>query len=196
MKYVKERTWDRVLIAGTVLVVFAVLLSAVLGVRTLVEAARVDARARVVRDMATTTQALLTGLSRTWARERDSLRVLVAQRDTVLVTRVARVRTVDTLTLTDTIVVRDALTQCAALAQTCDAFRATATAALAVADSQHVADSVRIVATATRGAVLVTAVTDSLRVAERRISRRPTWKAMVASVATAVSVGFLGGAFR
>lgn len=121
------------------------------------------------------------------ARERDSLALETARRDTVLVTRIQRVVAVDTLTLTDTVIVRETLHQCAALAAECDAFRVSATAALAKADSTRAADSLAAV----RLALLV--VDRDRRITQ--LDRRPTWGTVMQSCTVAGAMGVVGGFF-
>lgn len=77
-------------------------------------------------------------------RERDSLRAVVARVDTVLVHRLRTVRDTAWLPADTSPVVRLAAcrAQLDSLATDCERFRATATAALANADSLHRADSV------------------------------------------------------
>lgn len=120
-----------------------------------------------------------------WDRERDSLALLVAQRDTVLVERIRRVTSVDTLTLTDTLVVRESLNQCSALAADCDAFRTTATAALLVADSLHRADSLARVALSLRVAL----TDDTLARTRRALAKAPTWKTTAGVGVVSVAAG-------
>ncbi len=107
-----------------------------------------------------------------WARERDSLALLTAQRDTVLVERIRRVTSIDTLTLTDTVTVRETLNQCSALAADCDAFRSIATQALAKADSLHRADSLSRIALSLR----VVLTDDTLARTRKALAKAPTWR--------------------
>ena len=138
-------------------------------------------RLAAVRDADAAAQLVWPAERARWGRERDSLIALTAARDTVLVTRIRTVRQIltDTLHQTDTLVVR----ACGELADGCAAFRATATAALALADSTRSADSSARVALGLR---LVTS-NDSLRRARRALDRAPTWR-------TTVEVGVVGSA--
>lgn len=104
--------------------------------RATVTAIREAERAAVLREG----DALLTHAlqhSRTLARERDSLAAVVARVDTVLVTRIRRIR--DTAWLPADTSPRVRLAACRAqldsLASDCDLFRRTATTALAKADT-------------------------------------------------------------
>lgn len=107
--------------------------------------ARADERARVLREGdALLQQALARGAA--LARERDSLRVLVAQVDTVLVTRLRTIR--DTAWMpadtTPVVVLAACRAQLDTLAQDCDTFRRAATTALAQADTIQRRDSAAI----------------------------------------------------
>lgn len=104
--------------------------------------ARADERARVLREGdALLQQALARGAA--LARERDSLRTVVAQVDTVLVTRLRTIR--DTAWLPADTTPRVRLAACRAqldtLAQDCETFRRAATTALAQADTIRRGDS-------------------------------------------------------
>lgn len=110
--------------------------------RATLAAVRDDERARVLAEGSALTRQALEHAQRL-ARERDSLAVLVAQRDTVLITRIKRVRDTAWLPADTTPAVR--LVACRAqldtLATACDTFRQAASVALAKADTSSRRDS-------------------------------------------------------
>lgn len=138
-------TYDRPRLAPVVVGVvlaLALLLALWCAVRATITAIRTDERAAVLRaGEAILTQSLVT--LRAVAHERDALRAVVRQRDTVLVTRLRTVRDTAWVPVDTTPVVRDAAcrAQLDTLASDCDAFRVSATAALASADTMRRRDS-------------------------------------------------------
>lgn len=121
----------------------ALVTAAVLAVRAI----RADTRAAVLREGDALLQQSLAH-ARTLARERDSLRLVVAHVDTVLVTRIRRVR--DTAWIpadtAPTVVLGACRAELTALASACESYRSAATTALAHADTLRRADSTTITA--------------------------------------------------
>lgn len=125
-----------------VVIALALAVALFFAARASVDAIRQDERATVLREGdALLRDALVRGA--TLARERDSLAAVVAQVDTVLVTRIRRIR--DTAWLpadtSPTVVLRACRAQLDSLATDCDAFRHAATTALAKADTSRRSDS-------------------------------------------------------
>lgn len=112
-------------------------------VATIDATARVEERAKVLAEGAALRDASLALAYRRWTVERDSLRALAALRDTVLVSRLRVVHDTTWLPADTTPTVRlfACRMQLDSLATACEAFRVTATRALAVADSQRTADT-------------------------------------------------------
>lgn len=110
--------------------------------RATIAAVRQDERTTVLRDGDTLLNAALAH-NRTLARERDSLAAVVAKVDTILVTRLRTIRDTAWLPADTSPTVR--LAACRAqldtLATGCDAFRRTALAAIAKADTTRRGDS-------------------------------------------------------
>jgi len=159
------------------------------GVRQYAHWSRADERQRVFAAADSLGAHSLSAARARWARERDSLAALVRQRDTVLIRSVRRVRDTTWLPRDTTPAVRLAAcrVELDTLAATCDAFRVTAAAALAAADSQHVVDS------ASRALLLVSRVADRDTIADvrRALARAPSWGTVVktAGVAAVVAAG-------
>lgn len=125
-----------------IVIALALAVALFFGARASVDAIRQDERATVLREGETLLrEALARGA--TLARERDSLAAVVAHVDTVLVTRIRRIR--DTAWMpADTspvVVLRACRAQLDSLATDCDAFRHAATTALAKADTSRRGDS-------------------------------------------------------
>lgn len=151
-----------------------------------------DVRRAALEQVQTAITFTLTRERNTWARERDSLASLVGQRDTVLRTQIVRVATLVHDTVTPPAV---AYPRCLAsldtLAQSCEQYRATASATIAVGDSLHRADSLRVRILGAR----VTASADSLhRVAAQRDSR-VAWPVCTGSGILAALVAYVVGRF-
>lgn len=169
------------------LAIFGVLAALVWVASRSLDAAHERGRTAAVADAKKAAEMVWPAERARWQRERDSLVAEAARRDTVLVDRIRRVTSVDTLTLTDTVIVRETLAACSALAADCAAFRATATAALAKADSVRVSDSTRT------WALLLShgAVTDSLRRTERQRDRRLSWRGVLGVGTASAGAGVL-----
>ncbi len=189
MNYYRARTpsW---LIVTVVAVTCAVL--TVTAVREYIARVRITERARVVTEAAALERSVRADMASAWQIELDSLRLLATSRDTV-VQRVLRVvhdtswLPADTSTAVRYGACRVTLDT---LASECAAFRVTASAALAVADSLHRADS----ASAHTFALVATVARDSLadarRAAATMVSRGTLWKnrAEYGAVGTATGV--------
>jgi len=119
-----------------VVIAFAIALALVLPARAVGRAIRQDERTKVLREGDALLRVALAH-GRTLARERDSLRAVVAHVDTVLVTRLRTIR--DTAWMPADTAPRVRLAACVAvldsLATDCALFRRTALAALAKADT-------------------------------------------------------------
>lgn len=155
----------------------ALALALALGVaaRATVTAIRQDERATVLAEgQALLRDALAHGAQ--LARERDSLRAVVAHVDTVLVTRVRHVR--DTAWLPADTTPRVRLAACRAqldtLASDCDTYRRVATAALAKADTITRRDAAAIAGLTVQLAAVRRA--DSLRTSREQRSAR--WRSL------------------
>lgn len=132
----------------------------------------------------------LTQARNEWAHERDSLVALVGQRDTVLRARLVRVETIVHDTVTPVAV---AFPRCVAqldtLAQSCEQYRATASAALAVSDSLHRADSLRVRILGARVATSDNALRDVSAQRDSRVS----WPVCTGSGILAALVAYVVG---
>ena len=158
-----------------VVIALAILAALFVAGRATVRAIAADERARVMRSGdALLQQALAHG--RRLAHERDSLAAVVARVDTVLVTRLQRVRDTAWLPADTASVVR--LAACTAeltgLATDCASFRHAATTALAKADTSRRGDSTVIAGLSTQLAAIRRA--DSLKAGE--LTRRSRWRAI------------------
>lgn len=158
-----------------VVIALALAVALFFAARTSVDAIRQDERATVLREgNALLREALARGA--TLARERDSLAAVVAQVDTVLVTRIRRIR--DTAWLpADTspvVVLRACRAQLDSLATDCDAFRHAATTALAKADTSRRSDSTVIAGLSWQLAAIRRA--DSIKAVA--LSRSSRWRSL------------------
>lgn len=156
-------------------IVLALALALWLMGRATVAAIRADERASVLRDGdALLAQALAYGAK--LSRERDSLAALVAQRDTVLVTRIRHIR--DTAWLPADTSPRVRLAACRAqldtLATDCDLFRRTATTALAKADTIQRRDAAALAGLSWQLAAVRRA--DSIKATQ--LSARSRWRSV------------------
>jgi hypothetical protein len=137
-----------------------------------VKAIRDNERAAVLRESDALLQQSLAH-SRALARERDSLLAVVATVDTVLITRIRRVR--DTTWIpadTSPVVVLAACrAELDALATACESYRVAATAALAHADTLRRADSTTI-----------TALTRQLAARPDTVPPRSRWRSLAGAV--------------
>ena len=113
-------------------------------------------------------------------RQVDSLRIEAAHRDTVLVHTIERARGEAAKPIppaSDTAALVAAVRSCRAALDTlvtdCDAFRATANAALATAQEQHAADSTRDAIRAQQ----LAAITRSRDAAQQQLAGRGKWQA-------------------
>lgn len=183
------------------LVWLAVCVALALGVyfagRASVAAIRRDERARVLDEGHRLADVLLSAERRHWAGLVDSLRRQTRAADTVLVTRLRTVRDTAWLPADPAPAVRYVAcrAQLDTLASDCATFRATATAALAAADSQHQTDTLTLRTMATQLAAIRRS--DSTKAVA--LARRPTWWTVAkgAMVGGAVaSVAHLIGARR
>lgn len=177
-----RRVWTDAAVGVAVAFVLAVALW-IAGTRT-VAAIRQDERAKLQQSG----DALLTAAlkhSATLRRERDSLAAEVAKVDTVLVTRIRRVR--DTAWLpadsSPAVVLRACRSELDALAADCNAFRQAATTALAKADTSRRSDSTVIAGLSLQLAAVRRA--DSLKATQ--LATRSRW----GLVARGVCVGSL-----
>lgn len=149
--------------------------------------ARDDERAKVLKEGAALRDASLSLAYRRWAHERDSLRALVDQRDTVLINRLRTVHDTAWLPADTAPTVRYAAcrAQLDSIATECAAFRAAANRARLVSDSQHVADT-----SALRGITLqLAAVRRADSTKASRLVARSNWRAAERGACIA-SVGF------
>jgi hypothetical protein len=185
-----RRDWTR-LVWGVVIAL--ALLAGLWYAGTLTLRAARDDERRIVLAEGDSLQQLATARGDTLRRALDSLRRAVRQVDTVLVSRLRTVR--DTAWLPDTILLtptnRSAavMTACRAqldtLASDCERFRATATTALATADSLHRADS----STVHAQSIITAGIARSRDAALKQLAARGTLRAFergvcVASLAT------------
>ena len=174
--------WLAVLVAALLAVV-------VFAARGAVGSLRAQERRRVYAEAQAWASQITPTERAAWRRQADSLRAVVTGRDTVLVTRLRTVRDTAWLPADTSPAVR--LVACRAaldsLADDCDAFRVSAVAALAVADTVHRADSV------TGRALLFATVAarDSLRTAQRQRDRAPTWRTVGSVGVVSMSAGAL-----
>lgn len=172
-----RRAWREALVSMAVAFVLAVALW-IAGSRT-VAAIRQDERAKLHREGDALLQQSLAH-ARTLRRERDSLAAVVARVDTVLVTRIRRVR--DTAWLpadtTPVVVLAACRVELDQLATACESFRVAATTALATADTLSRRDSA-VIAGLTRR-LAATRRADSATIAT--LSRRPRWRTLVGAV--------------
>ena len=182
------------------LVVTALLAGLVLAARGVVANARADERGAVLREADAEWNVTLTAQRAAWGRELDSLRLVVAGRDSLAVVSASEARgaiaalrerlAVGPITLRETVLVAaadSAARMCTAALDDCAAFRAVATRTLAVADSAHRTDSTaaRVVVFALVGA------RDSLHRTQRALAHAPTWRTVGTASATSASVGAL-----
>lgn len=112
-----------------------------------------DVRLEALADVQQTVNATLTAQRATWARDRDSLAARTHHRDTIVIESIRAVRTaiaarVDTVR--DTVHSFAIVAACATLATECEAFRVSAGHALALADSLHRSDSLRVLLLSTQ----------------------------------------------
>ena len=177
-----------------IIIACALALALWLAGRQTVAAIREDERAKVLAEGQSLVGAALAIQRAQWARERDSLRALVHRADTVLVTRLRHVR--DTAWLpADTaapVRLRACMAQLDSLAAECAAFRVTATAALALADSAQRRDSAVIAGLSLQ--LAATQRADSL--ARAALAQRPTWGRVAGGVVLGFTLGILGGLLR
>ena len=140
-----------------------------------VQAIRANERQRVLREGDALLQHALADRRRV-TRERDSLAAIARQIDTVLVTRIRRIRDTAWLPADTSPVVR--LAACRAtldtLATDCDLFRRTASTAIAKADTIHRRDSAAIAGLSWQLAAVRRA--DSVRATQD--ARRATWRTL------------------
>lgn len=174
----------------TVLVIVAACLAAVWMARAALRAAEQHGRVRAVEEAQSVAEAITRPLAHRLLTLQDSLRRVVAARDTVVVERIRRVRELVADTVRDTVRLPALVDACRALAEDCASYRATAAHALAVADSLHRADS----ATALALSLRAVAVRDSLAAVTRQRDRRPTWRTTLLTAAAALGVGATAGA--
>lgn len=158
-----------------VAIALALLVALGIAARATVAAIRQDERTKVLSEGSTLLeQALAHG--RQLARERDSLRLVVARVDTVLLTRIRRVRDTAWLPADTTPAVR--LAACRAtldtLATDCDLFRRTASTALAKADTMQRRDSAAIAGLSWQLAAVRRA--DSIKTVA--LSRQSRWRSI------------------
>lgn len=170
--------------------VFVVLAALVWGALTALDIAKASGRADAFAEGKAAAAIVFPAERARWSRERDSLVAAAAVRDTVLVERIRTVRRI----ITDTVVSRDTapddstlLHACTALANDCDSFRVTATAALAAADSVRRADSLAAVRLIYGGL----ATRDSLQSVRKKLDRAPSWKTTAGVGFTAAAAGVL-----
>ena len=177
-------TWLAACLVGAV-----ALAGLVSGVRAVLEHVRDAERQRVYTEIAQWPTTWPSERAQ-WARTRDSLAALAAQRDTVLRWRIHEVLTTLTDTVRDTVhdtiqLPASAVRACVALAHDCEAYRATTTQALALADTLRRTDSLRAVSLL----LGLTATRDSLRRHEQQTARRPGWRAVAESGGAGLLVG-------
>jgi hypothetical protein len=178
-------------LAVTLAVTVATLLVVSYGVTTWRAGLLAEGRRRAVAEAEAVARSVTQPMVVQMAALQDSLRRVVAARDTVLVERlrVVRERLTDTLRLTDTVQVAAALTACRAAAADCEAFRWSATRALLVADSVRHLDSLAQRALALR----LGALRDSLARVTRERDRRPTWRTAWTQATVGAAVGLAAG---
>lgn len=144
-------------------------------------------RTRVLAEAAGVSQALLTAQRASWQRERAILMAAAGRRDTVLQTRIRVIRDTSWLPADTSPAVR--LRACRAqldtVATACQAYRDTAAAALAAADSLHAADSTAL----GRAALAVVTVRDTLRETRAAAARKPGWRGALVAGVTGVLAG-------
>lgn len=151
------------------------------------ESVRQAERTRVLAEATGVSRALLDAQRAAWQQERAALMVAAGRRDTVLRTRLRTVVDTAWLPADTTPAVRylACRAQLDTLASACAAYRDTASAALAAADSLHAADTAAL----TRAGLAVVAVRDTLRTARTEAARKPGWR----GVLVAGAVGLLAG---